>query len=102
MTDFEAKIPTTLEELPTGKVKAWTPPRSPRVITVENDNRGGNPAHRTGTFQVKLHGRTGWEDEQTLEWEEALTYEAGGDDFAIRNRGTVVLNLRYQWPLGVV
>ena len=29
MSDFEAQVETTLEELPTSKVKAWTPPRSP-------------------------------------------------------------------------
>lgn len=102
MSDFEAQVETTLEELPTSKVKAWTPPRSPRVITVENDNQGRNPAHRVGAFQVKMADGAGWQDEQTLDWEQAVTYEAGGDDFAVRNMGTVALNLRYKWPLGIV
>jgi hypothetical protein len=102
MSDFEADIAITLEELPTSKVKAWRPPRSPEVITVQNDNGARNPAHRVGVFQVKLPGRTGWEDEQTLEWDEAQTFVAGGQDFAVRNKGGVSLNLRYQWPAGVV
>jgi hypothetical protein len=100
MSDFEDRPETILEELPTSKVKAWTPPRSPKVITVENDNQGRNPAHRVGIFQVKM--ADGWEDEQTLGWDQAITYEAGGDDFAVRNKGTVALNLRFQWPLGIV
>jgi hypothetical protein len=102
MTDPYAEIPVTLEELPTTKVKAWSPPRSPQVITVDNDNRARNPAHRVGVFQVKLPGSSGWEPEQTLDWEESVTYDAGGDDFAVRNKGTITLNLRYKWPLGVV
>jgi hypothetical protein len=103
MTDNElqSEHAPALEELPVGKIKAWMPPRTPDVITIENNNQGRNPAHRGGSFQVKLAGAESWEEVKELAWGESHTYDSYGGAFVVRNKGTIALNVAYQWPAGV-
>ncbi len=84
-----------VDELPPGKIKAWVLPNVPEVVRISNSNQAHNPAHRAGSFQMKFHDSTTWDDEE-LAWGESRSYETGLVEMKVRNNGRAGLTLSYE------
>jgi hypothetical protein len=94
-SEGQAGVNRGVDDLPTGKVKAWLWPNVPITVTVTNTNESHNLAHRDGLFQVKLDDKS-WSEPESLPWGEKTSFETGLKPLAVRNKGTVGLTLEYQ------